>query len=232
MNSRGHAGPERRAQPRQFARAATGAEASATVRHSDRSAARRGRHGCSSYTEFDAAAPREPAGARAPRRSSPWSPSSCGRRARSWTRPPGMDAWIDTYHAVRGLVRGRDVRVPHRQRRRRARRAQPPSPRHQPRRRRPARSRRAVPHDEALARLLPRRTPSAPGRKASARWSCSAATRRSGPPRCVEHAWQLREAIREHVPELSLGGWANPHARCRRRRSATSPTSTSPASSS
>ncbi|HET7373542.1 MAG TPA: hypothetical protein VFJ20_09150, partial [Gemmatimonadaceae bacterium] len=33
-----------------------------------------------------------------------------------------------------------------------------------------------------------------------------------GAPRCVEHAWQLREAIREHVPELTLGGWANPHA--------------------
>jgi 5,10-methylenetetrahydrofolate reductase len=33
-----------------------------------------------------------------------------------------------------------------------------------------------------------------------------------GPPRCVEHAWQLREKIREHVPSLSLGGWANPHA--------------------
>ena len=33
-----------------------------------------------------------------------------------------------------------------------------------------------------------------------------------GPPRCVEHAWQLRQVIREHVPGLSLGGWANPHA--------------------
>ncbi len=33
-----------------------------------------------------------------------------------------------------------------------------------------------------------------------------------GPPRCVDHAWQLRRAIREHVPGLSLGGWANPHA--------------------
>jgi 5,10-methylenetetrahydrofolate reductase len=33
-----------------------------------------------------------------------------------------------------------------------------------------------------------------------------------GPPRCVEHAWQLREAIHQHVPDLSLGGWANPHA--------------------
>jgi hypothetical protein len=33
-----------------------------------------------------------------------------------------------------------------------------------------------------------------------------------GAPRCVSHAWQLREAIRAHVPELTLGGWANPHA--------------------
>jgi hypothetical protein len=32
-----------------------------------------------------------------------------------------------------------------------------------------------------------------------------------GPPRCVEHAWQLREIIRQHVPGLALGGWANPH---------------------
>jgi 5,10-methylenetetrahydrofolate reductase len=33
-----------------------------------------------------------------------------------------------------------------------------------------------------------------------------------GPPRCVEHAWQLREEIRRRVPGLALGGWANPHA--------------------
>ena len=33
-----------------------------------------------------------------------------------------------------------------------------------------------------------------------------------GPPRCVEHAWQLREEIRRHQPKLALGGWANPHA--------------------
>lgn len=35
---------------------------------------------------------------------------------------------------------------------------------------------------------------------------------RVGPERCVEHAWQLREQIRQRVPGLSLGGWANPHA--------------------
>lgn len=33
-----------------------------------------------------------------------------------------------------------------------------------------------------------------------------------GPPRCVDHAWQLREKIRRQRPGLALGGWANPHA--------------------
>jgi 5,10-methylenetetrahydrofolate reductase len=33
-----------------------------------------------------------------------------------------------------------------------------------------------------------------------------------GAPRCLQHAWQLREQIRRRVPGLSLGGWANPHA--------------------
>jgi hypothetical protein len=35
---------------------------------------------------------------------------------------------------------------------------------------------------------------------------------RVGPPRCVSHAWELREQIREHQPALGLGGWANPHS--------------------
>jgi hypothetical protein len=33
-----------------------------------------------------------------------------------------------------------------------------------------------------------------------------------GRPRCVEHAWQLRALIRQRHPELELGGWANPTA--------------------
>src|SRR5688500_14632009 len=33
-----------------------------------------------------------------------------------------------------------------------------------------------------------------------------------GPSRCLEHAWQLRHEIRRRVPDLALGGWANPHA--------------------
>ncbi len=31
-----------------------------------------------------------------------------------------------------------------------------------------------------------------------------------GPARCVEYAWQLRKIIREKVPTVTLGGWANP----------------------
>ena len=33
-----------------------------------------------------------------------------------------------------------------------------------------------------------------------------------GPPRCVPHAWQLRQLVHERQPGLVLGGWANPHA--------------------
>jgi hypothetical protein len=32
-----------------------------------------------------------------------------------------------------------------------------------------------------------------------------------GRPRCVEHAWQLRQHIRARHPKLELGGWANPN---------------------
>src|SRR5262245_25472294 len=33
-----------------------------------------------------------------------------------------------------------------------------------------------------------------------------------GTPRCVEHAWQLREILRQRHHTIALGGWANPHA--------------------
>jgi len=32
-----------------------------------------------------------------------------------------------------------------------------------------------------------------------------------GRPRCVNHAWELRRAIRAREPRLTLGGWANPY---------------------
>ena len=34
--------------------------------------------------------------------------------------------------------------------------------------------------------------------------------RHVGAPRCVEHSWELRALIRERHPALLLGGWANP----------------------
>jgi len=33
-----------------------------------------------------------------------------------------------------------------------------------------------------------------------------------GTPRSVEHAWELRQLLRERDHTLALGGWANPHA--------------------
>jgi 5,10-methylenetetrahydrofolate reductase len=33
-----------------------------------------------------------------------------------------------------------------------------------------------------------------------------------GRARCVDHAWQLRQFIRARHPQLELGGWANPNA--------------------
>jgi 5,10-methylenetetrahydrofolate reductase len=33
-----------------------------------------------------------------------------------------------------------------------------------------------------------------------------------GTPRCVEHAWQLRRLLRQRDHTIALGGWANPHA--------------------
>jgi len=36
--------------------------------------------------------------------------------------------------------------------------------------------------------------------------------RHVGVPRCVEHAWELRRIVRSRQPHLTLGGWANPGA--------------------
>jgi 5,10-methylenetetrahydrofolate reductase len=123
----------------------------------------------------------------------------------------GMDAWIDTYHAVRGFVRDdtfvflTDSAVG-------------------------AREENNLRHlvinlgdDVPRERVVPFLTT-----KHTLEYCLSYAERAQqegfpslvvlggdrsvGPPRCVPHAWQLREAIREHVPDLSLGGWANPHA--------------------
>ncbi len=35
--------------------------------------------------------------------------------------------------------------------------------------------------------------------------------RTGGPPRCVPHAYELRERLRTRSPDLALGGWVNPY---------------------
>jgi 5,10-methylenetetrahydrofolate reductase len=37
-----------------------------------------------------------------------------------------------------------------------------------------------------------------------------------GAPRCVEHAWQLRQMLRQRDHTIALGGWANPHTNAER----------------
>ena len=122
----------------------------------------------------------------------------------------GMDAWIDTYHAVRGLVRNEmfvfltDSAVGAREEN---------NLRHLV-----INLGTDVPRSHVIPFLTTKHT----------REYCLAYAERAlhsgfptlvvlggdksvGPPRCVNHAWELREDIRTHVPELALGGWANPH---------------------
>jgi hypothetical protein len=123
----------------------------------------------------------------------------------------GRDAWIDTHHAVRGLVRGgtfvflTDSAVGAREEH---------TLRHLVSN---------LGHDVRRSHVVPFLTS-----KHTLEFCLGYAERavherfpslvvlggdRSvGTPRCVEHAWQLRQAIHAHVPELTLGGWANPHA--------------------
>ncbi len=123
----------------------------------------------------------------------------------------GMDAWIDTYHAVRSLSRQEtfvfltDSAVG-------------------------AREEDNIRHlvanlgeDAPRERVIPFLTSKHPldfclgyAERASHHGFQSLVVlggdRQIGPPRCLEHAWQLRQAIRARQTELVLGGWANPHA--------------------
>ena len=123
----------------------------------------------------------------------------------------GMDAWIDTYHAVRGLSRQgtfvfiTDSAVGSRE-------------------------------EDNLRHLVTNLGPDAPRDRVVPFLTCKhpidhclsyaeraehhgfhslvvlGGDRQIGPPRCVEHAWQLRQMIRARQPALAMGGWANPHA--------------------
>jgi 5,10-methylenetetrahydrofolate reductase len=123
----------------------------------------------------------------------------------------GMDAWIDTYHAVRGLTRqGVPVFLTD--------------------------SAVGLQEEDNLRHLIANLGPDVPRdlvvpfltTKHTLEYCLSYAERawhndftslvvlggdkHVGPPRCVAHAWELRQAIRGREPHLALGGWANPNA--------------------
>jgi len=122
-----------------------------------------------------------------------------------------MDAWIDTYHAVRRLTReGTSVFLTDSA----VGTAEEDNIRHLTTN---------VGPDAPRSRVVPFLTSKHPIEYclsyADRAWQQDFPTlvvlggdRRVGTPRCVEHAWQLRAAIRERQPGLVLGGWANPHA--------------------
>lgn len=123
----------------------------------------------------------------------------------------GMDAWIDTYHAVSGFVRNgtfvflTDSAVGANE--------------EQNLRHLVINLGTEVPRDRVVPFLTSKHPLDFCLSYAERAWHegfgalvVLGGDRAIGPPRCVEHAWQLREAIREHVPNLTLGGWANPHA--------------------
>jgi hypothetical protein len=123
----------------------------------------------------------------------------------------GRDAWIDTYHAVQRLTRGgthvflTDSAVGT---------AEEDNLRHLIAN---------VGHDAPRDRIVPFLTAKHPIEYclsyAERAWQHGITSlvvlggdRSVGVPRCVEHAWQLRRIVRDRVPHLTLGGWANPTA--------------------
>lgn len=126
-------------------------------------------------------------------------------------RSAGMDAWIDTYHSVTGLVRDNmpvfltDSAVGAREEH---------NLRHLV-----INLGTDVPRDRVVPFLTTKHSMDFCLTYAERAWHEGFSSlvvlggdKSVGAPRCVEHAWQLRKAIAEHVPELTLGGWANPHA--------------------
>ncbi|ODS58637.1 MAG: hypothetical protein ABS36_03665 [Acidobacteria bacterium SCN 69-37] len=123
----------------------------------------------------------------------------------------GRDAWIDTHHAVRGFVRDgsfvflTDSAVGTREEH---------NLRHLV-----INLGTDVPRDRVVPFLTTKHTLDFCLAYAERAWTegfrslvVLGGDRSVGAPRCVGHAWELRRLIRQHVPGLSLGGWANPHA--------------------
>jgi 5,10-methylenetetrahydrofolate reductase len=122
----------------------------------------------------------------------------------------GMDAWIDTYHAVRGLTRHgtyvflTDSAVGLQEE---------DNLRHLV-----ANLGTHVPRERVVPFLTSKHTLEYCLSYAERAWQHAFTSlvvlggdKHVGPPRCFEHAWQLRARIREREPHLALGGWANPN---------------------
>jgi hypothetical protein len=123
----------------------------------------------------------------------------------------GMDAWIDLYHAIRGLTR-QDVRVfltdsaVGTQEENNLRHLVTNLGRDVPRER-------VVPFLTSKHSLEFCLTYAEQARQSGfSSLVVLGGDKTVGRPRCVEHAWELRRAIREREPRLELGGWANPYA--------------------
>jgi hypothetical protein len=123
----------------------------------------------------------------------------------------GMDAWIDTYHAVRGLTRSgtyvflTDSAVGLQEE---------DNLRHLV-----ANLGTDVPRERVVPFLTSKHSLEYCLSYAERSWQHAFTSlvvlggdKHVGPPRCFEHAWQLRARIREREPHLALGGWANPNA--------------------
>ncbi len=122
-----------------------------------------------------------------------------------------MDAWIDTYHAVRGLTRRgvpvflTDSAVGLQEE---------DNLRHLV-----ANLGSDVPRERVVPFLTSKHTLDYCLSYAERAWQHEFSSlvvlggdKHVGPPRVFEHAWQLRQAIRAREPKLTLGGWANPNA--------------------
>jgi hypothetical protein len=123
----------------------------------------------------------------------------------------GMDAWIDTYHAVRSLAR-RDVRVFLTD-------SAVGTQEENNLRHLVTNLGRDVARDHVIPFLTSKHSIEFCLSYAEQAWQHGfpslvvlGGDRSVGRPRCVEHAWQLRAAIRAREPRLTLGGWANPYA--------------------
>ena len=123
----------------------------------------------------------------------------------------GMDAWIDMYHAIRGLAR-QDVRVFLTD-------SAVGTQEENNLRHLVTNLGRDVPRERVVPFLTSKHSLEFCLTYAEQAWQHGFSSlvvlggdKTVGRPRCVEHAWELRRAIRDREPRLALGGWANPYA--------------------